>query len=118
MKKDFTIISLLLIPFLSFALPNMALYEEGELVYEIKNDKILDKGGNLKYIIKDNRLHLPDTLDSSGTISEKDGRLVFDYYFEDTSFIHHEYSMATGFLLRESSYWFGEITTEIITEYD
>ena len=112
MRKIFTFILLLSVNLFSFALPNMKLYEEGKFVYEIKNDKLLDKGGEQQYIVKDGKLFFDEELASVGTVAEKNDTLIFDYYIGDKLYRHCEYNKTSGFLVLEEAYFWGKITTE------
>ena len=111
MRKIFTFILLLSVNLFSFALPNMKLYEEGKFVYEIKNDKLLDKDGEQQYIVKDGKLFFDEELASVGTVAEKNDTLIFDYYIGDKLYRHCEYNKTSGFLVLEEAYFWGKITT-------
>ena len=70
MKKLLFCVLFAVMSFLSFAFPNMKLYLDSEIAFEINEDKILDKEGKVSMIIRDGNLYETENSMCVGTISE------------------------------------------------
>ncbi len=114
MKKTLASIFLLLLASICFSLPNIKLYQEGEVICQIDNDNIYSKDNNLIYNIRDGKIYDAEKNEYAGiTISEQDNRLIWK---DDKFKFTWEYSKATGYLLKVNSYYSENYTAE--TEYD
>ena len=114
--KKFTIFLLLAtIAHFSFAIPNIKLYENGEIYGWIENNNIYTEKGLLLTIDSKGKLHTPDG-DNVATITEKDNRIIIDSLIDGIKG-HKEYNKTSGFLLQ-----YREIAqykeSDILEEYD
>lgn len=100
-----------------FSLPNIKLYENTELKYIIKNDKIYDKDDVLLYDYSAGKLYYPETDSFAGTtISEKDNLLIFEEYLIEKLWRHYEFDLSSGYMILHKLYLFGG--SVIVSDYD
>lgn len=114
MKKIFCISFALFFTSLCFAIPDIKLYEDTELVFQILNDAIYDTDGEIIFEIQGTELYDAEEHEYAGTITETDDMLVIEFCFEDRKIGYAEYSKLTGFLLFSQEYW----SDKQCSEYD
>ncbi len=119
---------------LCIALPNINLYEQGNIFFKIEDDNIFDEDENLLYSIRDNKFYDEDDYDEDdeyetdeddydeaendciGTIEETESSIVVTYLDSEKIDEQKEYSKSSGNIILKKTYINGVIIDSI--EYD
>ena len=118
MKKLLFCVLFAVMSFLSFAFPNMKLYLDSEIAFEINEDKILDKEGKVSMIIRDGNLYETENSMCVGTISEDKEKLYISLTNGDLKIFSFDFDKFSGAILKTIYYKDNSVDSSILFEYD
>lgn len=118
MKKIFLCIIFMFVSFFIFSLPNMKLYLDSEVTFEIKNDNLFDGEGSLIGKIENEKLYDSENGVSFGTVIENDKTISIILTSEDNSLYSFEFYKITGFIYKAANYENNIINNYMVFEYE
>ena len=123
--KYFFPILAVLFSFNLYALPDITLYESGEKVWQIRNNKFYDSDDDLVYVLQGDKLISTENTEQINIfkkfyeliekkVHETESSIIFNNFYNGKLISFHEYSKLTGNLIRQNFL----LSNEQIYDYD